>query len=328
MSLRIAFRSPNWLGDAVMATVVPRALRRAHADATIHVVTPSALCDLFSQDETLDEVVGFERGAEVDVYRSRGYDHVLLGPTSFGSAWRAMRGGVRRRAGFATSRRAWLLSGKLPGTEYRRDRHQVENYRALAGLLGEPREEDAPRVHVAPAWRESVRERWPDTGAPRVVLQPGATYGPAKRWAPDRFAEIANRLAADGVEVAVVGAHGDREPVAQVVRNAPEVLDLCGRTTIGELTALLEGADLVITNDTGPMHLAAAVGTRTLAIFGSTSPVWTRPFGEMHRVLTEPVPCSPCFQRECGIGYLCLEGIPVDRVLDAGRELLGRGVGA
>lgn len=326
--MRIAFRSPNWLGDAVLATVVPPALRRAHPEATIHVLAPDALADVWVHSPFLDATVPLAKGGEVDAYRRGRYDLVLLAPDSFGSAWRAFRGAARaRRHGIGTLWRRGLLSGILPAREARRDRHQVENYRALARLLGSPAAEDVPRVVLEPVWREAAAAMWQHRPRPRAALQPGATYGPAKRWRAERFAAVARALAADGVSVAVIGAPDDRDAVHRVVQEAP-VLDFGGRTGVGILGAVLEAADVVITNDTGPMHLAAAVGTQTVAIFGSTNPDWTAPFGADHRIVREPVPCSPCYQRDCKIGYLCLEGIPTERVLAAAREVLAEAKGA
>ncbi len=319
--MRIAFRSPNWLGDAVMATVVPTALRRARPDAAIDVLAPAALTDVFARHPAVDRVVPLAAGGEVDAYRGGDYDRVLLGPTSFGSAWRAFRGRPGRVLGFASSGRRLLLAGARPGRSYRRDRHQVENYRELASLLGAPRADDEPVVGIDPAWRDEARALWPEHDGPRVVLQPGATYGPAKRWRADRFAELARRLDAEGAVLAAVGGPGDAAAVRAVCDAAP-VQDRSGRTTVGVLAAFLEAADVVVTNDTGPMHLAAAVGTPAVALFGSTSPVWTSPRGAGHRVVRHPVPCSPCFRRDCRIGYLCLEGIDVARVHDAVRTLL------
>jgi heptosyltransferase-2 len=315
MSESIVFRSPNWLGDAVMATVVPKALRRAYPDARITVLAPRAVVDVFSQAPEVDEVRGFERGGEVDAYRAGRYDFAVLGPTSFGCAWRAFRGGVRRRFGFATERRGVLLTTRLPGREYRRDRHQVENYRVLAGLAGEASPEDSPEVHLADAWRSEARTLWSATNR-RVAIHAGASYGPAKRWLPERFAGVIDALVRDGASVALLGGPGDREAV-DAVRSAvtTRVLDLSGRTTIGTLGAVLAEADLLISNDTGPMHLAAAVGTPTVAIFGSTNPVWTRPYGPRTRVVRHEVPCSPCYLRVCKIGYLCMQGISESDVL-------------
>lgn len=324
--MKIAFRSPNWLGDAVMATVVPPALRRAHPDATIEVVAPAAIADVFARHPGVDRVVPFAPGREVDAYRRGGYDRILLGPTSFGSAFRAFRAAPGRVLGVASSGRGLLLATALPARACRRDRHQVRNYRELASLSGLPAPEDEPRVFVDPSWRDEAERLWGGTPGPRVALQPGATYGPAKRWGADRFAAVARTLAADGVSVAVLGGPGDAEAVRAVASRAP-IADLSGRTTVGVLAACLEAADVVVTNDTGPMHLAAAVGTPTVAIFGSTSPRWTGPRGARHHILVHPVPCAPCFRRDCRIGYLCLEGIPTARVVDAARAALAAGKG-
>lgn len=322
MSLSVAFRAPNWLGDSVMATVVPPALRRRADVGRVTVLAPGGLGDVFRASPDVDETVEIAAGGEVDALRAGGYDLVLLGPTSFGSAWRAFRAGVRT-AGFATSGRGPLLARRLPGAEYRRGRHQVENYRALAALAGTPAAGDEPLVRLDDSWRRAARERWPADGRRRVALQPGATFGPAKRWSAARFGRVARDLAGDGHDVAVLGGPKDVEPVAETMAMADGAArDLSGAFRVGELAALLESADLLVTNDTGPMHLAAAVGTRCLAVFGSTSPEWTAPRGGAHRIVRNPVPCAPCFQRDCRIGTPCLEGIPAERVTRAARGML------
>jgi heptosyltransferase-2 len=318
----VAFRAPNWLGDAVMATVVPPAIKRARPSCRLTVFAREGLDEVFAAHPDVDDVVSIPAGGDMDAYRGGTYDAVLLGPTSFGAAWRALRGRAGRRFGFATSGRGWLLGGRLPRSDYRRDRHQVENYRALAGLVGEPSAADEPWVGVTDAWRDDARSRWPADGERRVALQPGATYGPAKRWSPERFAALARDLLAAGHSVLVLGGPGDADEVRRVREGAPGTHGLTDPVGVGTLAALLERADLLVTNDTGPMHLAAAVGTKTLAIFGSTSPTWTRPWGEGHVVVDHPVPCAPCYQRTCGIGYKCLEGIAVDRVVATAREML------
>ncbi|MGQ0722684.1 MAG: lipopolysaccharide heptosyltransferase II [Candidatus Eiseniibacteriota bacterium] len=321
MSRSLAFRAPNWLGDAVLATVVLPAIRRRDPAARVTVLAPPGLGDLFSRSAYVDETRELVPGGEVDAYRTGGYDLVLLGPTSFGSAWRAVRGGAKA-FGFATSGRGVLLSGRLAGAQYRRGRHQVENYRALAALVGEPAPADAPAVTIDPEWAREARERWPVRTALRVVLQPGAAYGPAKRWPAERFGETGAALLAEGHDVAVIGSAADRQAVERVRERAPGVVDLSGSTRIGVLAALLESASLLITNDTGPMHLAAAAGTRCLAVFGSTSPEWTRPLGTGHEVVRRPVACAPCFLRRCPIGTPCLEGIDAAAVLARARASL------
>ena len=322
MTADVLFRTPNWLGDAVMATVVPPALRRGNPGARVGVLVPEGLGDVYRASPDVDEVLEFAAGGEVDAYRHAGYHRVLLGPASFGSAWRAWRGGVPVRLGFGGSGRAAILRRSLPSREDRRDRHHVENYRALAGLAGESSPSDEPRVALDPAWCVRALAQWGDRPGRKVALQPGATYGPAKRWPAERFATVARRLLDDGCRVAILGGPGDAEVTAAVVRDAGEgVLDLSGRTSVGVLAAVLAAADVLVTNDTGPMHLAAAVGTPVVAIFGSTDPGWTGPRGDGNTVIRRPVDCSPCFRRTCDIGYVCLVSIEVEEVY---RAALGR----
>ncbi len=329
MTGAILFRSPNWLGDAVLSTVVPTALARNPPGARIGVLSPRGLGDVFRRHSAVSEVLEFDAGREVDAYRRAGYDRVLLGPVSFGSAWRAWRGGVRERLGYAGSRRGFLLAAGLPAGEYRRDRHQVENYRALAALAGRPEARDEPRVELDPSWVEMAAELWDGpAGRGRVALQPGATYGPAKRWPAESFARLGRRLLDAGRAVAVLGGPGDEEVVSTTVKGIGNgVRDLSGRTPVGLLAAVLARADLLVTNDTGPMHLAAAVGTRVVALFGSTEPVWTGPRGEGHRVVRHPVECAPCFRRTCDIGIVCLKEISPERVLAEAQGILQEEVG-
>lgn len=325
MSERIAFRAPNWLGDAVMSTVVVPALERAHPAATIEVLAPRGLGDVFARHPHVDGVVEFDRAGEVDALRRGGYDRVLVAPASFGAAWRAWRSGIPHRSGVAGFGRGALLTKRMASGEWSRSRHQVENDRALAALEGLALPDDAPFVALDESWVREARALWAIGEGPRVALVPGATYGPAKRWFPERYASLAAALLDRGVRVALVGGERDRDVIDRVREKSPAaVLDLAGQTRVGVLGALLGSASLVVSNDTGPMHLAAAVGTPVLALFGSTSPVWTRPFGEGHRVLEGRVPCAPCFQRTCPIGLLCFERIEAVDVLRAALEMLER----
>lgn len=323
---RVAFRAPGWLGDAVMATVIPMALRRVYAEKDVTVLCTQGLGDLFRGLPVPCAVREFERGTEVDAYREGAFDRVLLGPDSFGSAWRAFRGGVARRGGFATARRGLLLTDRLACARWRRDRHQVENYRELGDLWGETHPTDEPRIVPRGEWVEAAAGLWPKTGPPRVALQPGASYGPAKRWPVERYAALVNALLDRGLDVALVGGPADHAISEEVLSGVSgTVTNLTGKTTVGTLAAILHSADTLVTNDTGPMHLCAAVGTPVVAIFGSTSPLWTGPRGEGHRIVQERLSCAPCFRRACRIGYGCLLGIAVERVLADVETILNRG---
>lgn len=327
---RLAFRAPNWLGDAVMSSVIPPTLaehaQRQGIDRHLTVFAPRAFAELFESVPGVDAVVPFDRETEVHALRSGEYDSILLGPQSFGVAWRSLRAGIPERLGVAISGRKMLLTQSLAAREATRHRHQVDNYLALTRLCGVDPSPRVPRIPVRDEWRRGLTELWPASGKRRVVLQPGATYGPAKRWPAERFATLAKVLRDDGFDVAVLGGEKDRDVVEDVLGHAPGMVSLLGKTTVGELAALLESADVLVTNDTGPMHLAAAVGTRVVALFGSTNPTWTGPSGNLNLIVSRALPCAPCYQRACNFGAPCLEGIQVDEVKRATLEILAREV--
>jgi heptosyltransferase II len=163
-----------------------------------------------------------------------------------------------------------------------------------------------------------------DDGAPWVAINPGATYGTAKRWLPERFAAVGEALARRGARVAIVGGAAER-PVGEAIAaqmTAP-VRMLCGETTLPELAGVLARAALLVTNDSGPMHLAAALGRRVLAVFGPTDARETGPVGTPHRVVRESVHCAPCRLRECPIDHRCMRRVTIDRVLGEVDALLG-----
>jgi heptosyltransferase-2 len=227
--------------------------------------------------------------------------------------------------GFATSGRGALLSRAIPASESSRHRHQLENYRALATLEGEPSAGDSPAVSLDPTWVAEAEALWPLGQRARVAIHPGASYGEAKRWSPRRFGEVARLFLEEGFSVALLGGAAEAELARSVKEHSSSgMADLVGRTGLGVLAAILKSAHLLVTNDSGPMHLAAACGTPVAAIFGSTSPTWTAPWGQHHRVIQERVPCSPCFQRSCRFGAPCLERVTVGRVFRESLEMLER----
>jgi heptosyltransferase-2 len=211
--------------------------------------------------------------------------------------------------------------------------HLVEEYRALVVALLEQMGIEPRRVETAP-----ILTARPDAAAaldrmvgacprPWMVLAPGAVYGVTKRWPADRFAALADALRDHhGGTVFLTGAAGDRAVAAEVAGRASATLvDLTGRTGLGELIALFTRADLVVSNDSGAMHLAGAAGAPLVAIFGSTNPDWTSPLGERVSLVRHPVPCAPCYRRTCEVGLLCLHGIEVERVRQAAGERIKTG---
>ena len=335
---RILVRMPNWLGDALLARPLLHALRRAHPRASLRAVGPAPLADLLSADPVADawEAWPAERAARGTLaarLREWRPDLALVLPPSCSSAWFAWRLGARARVGYGHDGRSPLLTRSLRRPA-RGERHLSEEYLDLgraagavapaggAGETGAPA--GAPPLPVRGAAVEAARALLAKrglAGAPVAVLGPGAIYGPAKRWDPERFAALARGLARGGLRVLICGAPPERALCESVASQAGEgVLSLAGETALPLQAGLLRVAALAVCNDSGLAHLAAAVGTPTVAIFGSTSSAWTAPLGERVRVVQRAPVCSPCFRRTCAIGYRCLTAIAVADVERACRE--------
>jgi heptosyltransferase-2 len=244
-------------------------------------------------------------------------------PNSFGSALAARLAGIPNRWGYATDGRALLLSRAARVPDAVRGRSQVYYYRAMLEAVG-------LSVAGPPDTGLACPAEWKERGAallgdgPWIGLNPGAIYGTAKRWLPERYAAVGDRLARRvGARVAIVGGEAERalgETVAGAMTGSPRVL--CGRTTLPELVGVLANLRLLVTNDSGPMHVSAALGVPVVAVFGPTDWRETAPIGPRHAVVREPVECAPCLLRECPIDHRCMRRIETDRVAAAALELL------
>lgn len=339
MTRRILFLSPSWLGDAVMAEPTFRSLRAAFPEAHIGVFARRGVCDVWALVPGVDELIVYDRPPRPGAARALAFsraverlgafaaDLAVLLPRSFGAAWTAALAGVPRRVGFASSGRSFLLTDPVPRRpELLRD-HRVRLYHSVLRPLGIEGEPGAPALRPPPEARAAVEALLGEADSrPIVALNPGAQYGPAKRWPADHYADLAGRLLAERPDLAVVlvGSKGDRDVCAHIADRTrdPRLLDLSGRTTIPELAALLERAALLVTNDTGAMHVADAVGTPIVALFGPTDPVATPPFRDGHALLREPVDCAPCLLRRCPIDHRCMTRLDPGRVLAAALERL------
>jgi heptosyltransferase-2 len=296
--------------------------------------------------------------------RRERFDTALLFPNSPRSALEAWLAGIPRRVGRAGSWRSWLLTEVVPpvaGQVRMRKRtraeierllaangvratyppgaHHIHHYLALGARLGASAEPVAPRLEVGAEEVEETRRRFGlRVGLRWLGLNAGAEYGPAKRWPSERFAEVAREAGAwPGWGVVLFGGPGDVTLARQIeagVREAARswtvpltLLNLAGRTSLRDLCAALKCCDGVVTNDTGPMHLAAALGVPTVALFGSTSPELTGPGlpgDPRHRLLRGPAPCAPCFLRKCPVDFRCLRDLSVEQALAAVLEVAGR----
>jgi heptosyltransferase-2 len=337
LSGRRVIRAPNHLGDVVAA--LP-AIRADGAD----VLIVRGLAPLLEMAGVGGEVLSFDRGprgflrAAGELRRRRYEEGVLLTP-SFSAAWLLRWGGVRRLRGTATDGRSFLLNERV-STEALRPHHRIDAYRLVLGA--EPAEiVGAPRAHRLAAPEERVA-RWrallPQGPGALVGFFPGAN-APARRWPADRFSELARRIAEAGARLVVMGGPGEAALTARVAAAVPGVLDTGGRTDLVDLAALLSLCDLVVTNDTGPMHLAGAVGTPTVSLWGASDPDDVRQVGAPDvRVTGPPLPCKPCYRNHCvrrGAGTLlpdaheeCMRLIDVDSVVRAVEASLGQGEGA
>ena len=327
---RLVVLAPNWLGDAVMALPLLRDVRRQWPDAKIVIAARSGVAPLFAMVPGVGGVVVLEggggRGAVTRVRTNTArlaegkFDAALLLPNSFAAAWLVRRAGIGERWGYARDLRGRLLTRPVP--RLRQYGHQVEYYQALGTALGVP----AGPPHAAIVITEPVRaaartlleESGVAAGEPFVVFAPGAAYGRAKQWLPERFAELAHMLSADGVRTVLVGSKGDAGACQKVGRLAPAI-DLAGRTDLPVLAALLAQARAVVSNDSGAMHLAAAAGARVTAVFGPTNEQKTSPLAASAdaappSIVATDVWCRPCMLRECPIDHRCMTQIHAARV--------------
>lgn len=306
---RILARTPNWLGDAVMSIPALRAIRAGRPDARLGLLTPPKLASLWKGQSFADEV--YTSVAEIP--RGR-FEVAVLFPNSFRAAHEAWRLGIAHRLGYAGHGRRALLTAVCPEDfRAKSEEHQVNDYLGLVRWLGGAAQDIVPRLDLPMA----PRRRPSGT----VVLHPGAAYGGAKRWLPERFIELVRRC--PDLQWILVGNDAERAAnAALATAMGPKVEDLTGKLDLAELAARMAAASAVVCNDSGPMHLAAAAGARVVAIFGSTDPSRTGPLGDGHRVLRVPVDCSPCFLRECPTDLRCMKAVTVEAVESALREVL------
>ena len=324
----ILVRTPNWLGDLIVSTGFVSALLQRFPKARVDLVVRAGFEALPLPQR--GSVLPFDRnrtsaGAFGRSLRGRGYTHTFVLPPSFSAAWMAWRAGVPWRIGYRGEGRSWLLRPAVRPRNAPRSVHLLQEYLDLLAPWMQARPHATPpRLEITAEW---LAGHWPRAvrGLARpVVLAPGAEYGPAKQWPPEHYRALARELTRQGWAIAVVGLAKDRALGAAILDGVGPALNLCGETSLAELTALLAGAALLVSNDSGAMHLAAALGIPQLAVFGSTNPVWTGPINPRGRVVYRSEWCSPCYARTCRFGHTrCLaELLPVGAIEEAERLLL------
>ena len=318
---------PSWLGDAVMMGALVGRLKAAEPARRITVLTPPHLEALVRRLPGVDATLGnpFAHGALKLAERARfgralqgWFDQAIVLPHSWKSALVPFFAGIRTRTGFVGEARYGLLNDarRLDAAALPR---MVDRFSLLAEPRGArlPAETPAPQLASDPDAVAATLGRF-GLSAGAVALCVGAEYGPAKRWPAAHFAALARALAETGRAVWLVGGPGDAPIGAEVAALAPAAVDLTGRTTLGEATDLIAAAAAVVTNDSGLMHVAAALDRPIAALYGSSSPAFTPPLSQRAVILSEDLACSPCFERVCPLGHFrCLNDLAPARVLAA-----------
>jgi len=338
--VKILIRVPNWVGDAVMAIPALETIRRTHPNGEICVLARPAVADLFSGQPFADRILKYDfRGSHrgwlgrerlAAELRKEQFDAAVLLQNAFEGAWLAWRAGIPERIGFARDARGPLLTkairvpqeGEIP-------KHESLYYLELLRRAGwiETSAAIAPiRLVVSEAERTSAESTLRRVGARentwRCAIAPGASYGAAKCWPPERFALLADRLISDcGADVIFFGTPGEKEIASRIGSKMKLRANyLVGETSMRDVAALLACCSVFIGNDSGAMHVAAAAGLPVIGIFGSTDPEGTAPVTEQFTLIREAVSCSPCFLRQCPVDHRCMTRITVDSVFAAAMQ--------
>jgi heptosyltransferase-2 len=318
--MRILVRATNWLGDAIMCLPALHALRARYPEAHIAILGHGWLADLYGAETFCNETIAYpktwgEKWALANQLRGR-FDRALLLQNAFEAAAFAFAARVPQRTGYDRDGRGLLLTERVAVPQVGHERFYYLELLRLAGWI----EGYDP---VAPIALNGVVKR-----VEKVIgVSPGAAFGSAKRWYPERFAEAAARVALErGSRVALFGSAGEKNIVDIVERGVKErgvaVENHAGRTTLREFIQLVANCELMLTNDSGSMHVSYAVGTPSVTVFGSTDHVGTGPVGEHARIVREPVECAPCKKRECPIDHRCMTRITAERVAQEALILL------
>ncbi len=335
--MKILVRAPNWIGDAVMTIPAIEAVRRARSSDEICILARPAIADLFAGQPFANRIMAFDfrgrhrgwlgRAKLISELRKEKFDAALLLQNAFEAAWLAWRVGIPERVGYGRDARSLLLTKAVRVPE-KRDipKHEAHYYLELlrrAGWADPPGEIRRVRLAIPDEARAAAESTLRRAGIRqnswRCAIAPGASYGAAKCWPPESFAQLADRVVSEcGADVIFFGSPGEKE-ISDRIRSkmASKAVSLVGETSARDFAALLASCSFFIGNDSGAMHVAAAVGLPVIGIFGPTDPAGTSPLTDQFTLLREPVSCSPCFLRRCPVDHRCMTRIGVDSVFDA-----------
>jgi heptosyltransferase II len=331
---RVVVRATNWLGDAVMSLPAIRAIRSAFPNAHLAVLARPWVADLYARERTIDQIIPYpaktftEKRAFARSLRAAHYDAAILLPNSFDSALTMWMAGIPERIGYNRDARGILLTRAIPvpepGDIPRHERFYYLDLLRRAGIMEKFPPTEPIELEGIAAAREAGAAKLTAIGIaqPVIGVSPGAAYGNAKRWLPERFAEAAARVASKrGASVLVFGAAGERALCQQVADAIPSSRNLAGETTVREFIDLAAACSLFLTNDSGAMHIVSALGVPVAVVFGATDDATTGPSGRNWHILREHAECSPCLLRDCPIDHRCMTRVTTDTVVAAALQL-------
>jgi heptosyltransferase-2 len=335
---KLLIRSVNWIGDAVMTTPAIDAIRENFPQAEISLLANPLVSQLFQHYPALDRIITFDRAGRhrgalgrlrlAGELRKERFDAAIIFPNSFDSALVPWLAGIPRRLGKNSDGRGLLLTDRVLPDGPVAGRHEVESYLDLLRSFGLSGHATTPHLVTTTTEREGTSARLSDAGLSAddflLGINPGASFGSAKRWYPDRFADAAHTLAtAWGAKVVIFGGPGETDIAAEIEKNLNgDCLNLAGKTDVRQLMALIQRCNFFITNDSGPMHIAAAFGVPLVAVFGSTDHTGTAPYAKNARIVRTVVDCAPCKLRECPTDHRCMTAVTTDDVVRAAFQVV------
>ncbi|HKW87258.1 MAG TPA: lipopolysaccharide heptosyltransferase II [Candidatus Acidoferrales bacterium] len=338
--MKLLVRATNWVGDAILSIPALKAVRAKWPQAEIVILARPWVADLYSGQPFADRILAMTPSTRNPLatekcawmLRREKFDCALLLQNAFSAAWLVWRAGIPERIGYSRDGRGALLTRALPVPQTdEAPVHESYYYLELlkrAGWLTDLPEIKQIELQVAPATAEVAEAALLNAGVRRgtlrVAVAPGAAFGSAKCWLPERFAAVADGLIEEfGADVILFGTAAEIDASRQIasqMRHRP--VNLVGQTPIGQLPAFFSRCNLFIGNDSGAMHVAAAAGIPVVAVFGSTDPDGTAPVTPLRTLVRHPVPCSPCFLRECPIDHRCMVRVEAEDVSAAARRWL------
>ena len=334
---KILIRGTNWIGDAILTIPAMASIRITYPHAHIAVLSKPWVADIYKLFSAVDEVIIFEDKYDTpsgvfrlaSMLKNRNFDAAILLQNAIEAAIIAFMAGIPLRAGYNSDARGLLLTHSIKRTKEIRKVHQIEYYLEMVKDLGcLPVDHEMrldTRVNLQDA-RNIVNKYIPETNKAIIGIAPGATYGPAKRWFPDRFAAVADRLSESfPMQGIILGSKADWETAEEVRKAAnTKLINLAGKTNLLEAIYLISQCRLFLSNDSGLMHIAGALNIPTVAIFGSTNPITTSPAGNKTTIVHQNVSCSPCLEETCPTDFRCMKLISVENVFTAAQNILNK----